>query len=402
MDQAFFPTNSDFDHSTDFFSYNPGLVLDDLSPPPLDPGADEGDEDMENEEDEADLGAISSLNNFGTLSSSANASSDSQQASQVAFADELPLSLNKSLFGDSLPMTDLDFDLQASIYQTFSSEFELDKILNSSNTAATSDSANANNNTNNIPATTTTSELIQDFTSNLPQPATALDSSSTIDNQVMAYKTQLSLEQDNILPFIPNTAASSQLVLPEPDFTFSTTASENSSPLSSTSSTTNTTPHPPASAKAKPNNSINSSSSTPSSQSISSVSTQSVPRPSVLSMQSRTAAAAVAAATRTPLSTKADPVRTDEERKRRNRVYAKRSRDLKNQKYRESITKNKDLERRVDMVAKENQELKLENQRLEFLLKEMRQKLVLHGISDKDDLSQFHMCSHSHLKKEDY
>lgn len=66
-----------------------------------------------------------------------------------------------------------------------------------------------------------------------------------------------------------------------------------------------------------------------------------------------------------------EPIRTDEERKRRNRIYAKRSRDLKNQKFKESMEKNKQLEKQLESYKLENQQLKRRNQELEFQLKEL-------------------------------
>lgn len=71
-----------------------------------------------------------------------------------------------------------------------------------------------------------------------------------------------------------------------------------------------------------------------------------------------------------------EPARTDQERKRRNRVYAKRSRDLKNQKYREAMDLNKDLQVRLKTLQEANQKLKLRNQRLEYEVKEFGHKFM--------------------------
>lgn len=69
-----------------------------------------------------------------------------------------------------------------------------------------------------------------------------------------------------------------------------------------------------------------------------------------------------------------EPVRTEEERKRRNRVYAKRSRDLKNMKYKEAMDLNEDLKRQLRQLQEENHELKLDNQRLSFQVKEYQHR----------------------------
>lgn len=66
--------------------------------------------------------------------------------------------------------------------------------------------------------------------------------------------------------------------------------------------------------------------------------------------------------------------RSEEERKRRNRVYAKRSRDLKNLKYREAVDLNKDLQLRIKALQEANQKLKLRNQSLEYEVKQYRHK----------------------------
>lgn len=357
MNQDYSFATNDLEYSsTDFLSYGPSFLgMDDLSastPPPLDPGA-EGDEDMENEDDETDLGAISSFGALGTLNAysgiptNATASSDGQQASKVAFADELPMSLDKNnLFGDSLSINDFDFDLQASIYQAFSSEFDVDKVLAQNNIP--------NNSQESTPAVKP--EPVEDINATMASTLSSIDNSSTLSHNSTPDSLTAAM-QEPLAPFLSSTSPVD---------------------LESASSTLSTPSTSPASSHRR-------------TLSISSQQ-QHLPRRSVLSMQSRTAAAAVAAATCTSLP-KEDPARTDEERKRRNRVYAKRSRDLKNQKYRDSMVKNKDLESRINMVTKENQELKMENQRLEFLLKEMRQKLILHGIPEKDDISKFRICA---------
>lgn len=74
------------------------------------------------------------------------------------------------------------------------------------------------------------------------------------------------------------------------------------------------------------------------------------------------------------MSTTMEPARTEEERKRRNRVYAKRSRDLKNQKYKETLDINKDLQQQLKLLQEENQELKLQNQQLSYQVKEFLHK----------------------------
>lgn len=90
--------------------------------------------------------------------------------------------------------------------------------------------------------------------------------------------------------------------------------------------------------------------------------------------------AAITAPSSTSSSTAASadsvPELTEAERKRRNRVYAKRSRDLKNQKYRDAIELNKDLQQRLKAMQEANQKLKLRNQSLEVEVKETRQKLA--------------------------
>lgn len=76
-------------------------------------------------------------------------------------------------------------------------------------------------------------------------------------------------------------------------------------------------------------------------------------------------------------STGPETVRTEEERKRRNRVYAKRSRDLKNLKYKEALDLNKDLQSRLKALQEDNKQLKLRNQRLEFEAKESKRKFEI-------------------------
>lgn len=67
---------------------------------------------------------------------------------------------------------------------------------------------------------------------------------------------------------------------------------------------------------------------------------------------------------------------TDEERKHRNRLYAKKSRNLKNQKYLESIEVNKRLEARVKELQDENLKTKLLNQILQNELNLCRLKIA--------------------------
>lgn len=408
MNPDYFPAASDFESTTSFLGYNTDFVLDDLSPPPLDPGA-EGDEDMENEEDETDMGVLSSfngigaLNTLGAISANPSANSDNQQTSKVAFADELSMPISNSMFNDSLPISDMDFDFTASIYQNLSAEFDLEKFLNNSNntednkvsgdnkfaidsisTTPTTNIATltSNNTTSASVISSNTNDNTNDTNASVALNNNQRNSSSCLNmNQHIAdFRDRLSLDSEPVLPFIPNTA-STQLVLPEPTrFEFS---SVTSSPLSSSSKSSKDIPSTTTKNRRTSSTSSNMSTS------------------SVLKMQNHTVAAAISAASRAPLS-KNEPVHTDEERKRRNRVYAKRSRDLKNQKYRESMTKNKDLEERIDSVTKENQELKLQNQRLEFLLKEARQKLITYGVSETDEVLDFHLCSRSHIKKEKF
>lgn len=73
-------------------------------------------------------------------------------------------------------------------------------------------------------------------------------------------------------------------------------------------------------------------------------------------------------------SSSQDPVRSEEERKRRNRVYAKRSRDLKNMKYKEAMELNADLQKMLKQLQEENHELKLANQRLSYEVKEFKHR----------------------------
>lgn len=385
MNNDYLPTAAaNFEYSADSMTYSHRITSDDLSPPPLDPGA-EGDEDMENDDDESDMGALSSLNSFRTIPSAVNNSPSNQQTSQVAFADELPLPLNKSIFNDSLPITNMDFSLQNSIYQTFSTEYELDKILNSNNTnnmnSAITAAQTARTHSQTVTATTAMGPFI---------------SSQALNQNTMDYKNQPVLGQGNVLPFIPNTVAT-KLVLPEPNFSYN-----SASALPSRSfSTPSVFPMTTSSNDGSRRSSTRQSSSAHSQSTIRRSSAPST-RSSTSSSPSSSSSSASSGSVTKSAFLKNETVRTDEERKRRNRVYAKRSRDLKNQKYRESLNKNKDLEHRVEVITKHNQALKLENQRLEFLLKEIRQKLALHGISDRDVFAKLQNSSRTRIKKEKY
>lgn len=64
------------------------------------------------------------------------------------------------------------------------------------------------------------------------------------------------------------------------------------------------------------------------------------------------------------------PAKTEEDRKRRNRIYAKRSRDLKTIKFKQAIAHNKILEEQLRQLQEENNKLKFENQQLSFRIKE--------------------------------
>ncbi|CDO55782.1 hypothetical protein, no similarity [Geotrichum candidum] len=76
-------------------------------------------------------------------------------------------------------------------------------------------------------------------------------------------------------------------------------------------------------------------------------------------------------------------VKREEERKRRNRIYAKRSRDLKNVKFKQTIDLNKELEKKLRKLEEENQTLKLQNQELAFQVKESQFKLKLQSFAKR-------------------
>lgn len=76
-------------------------------------------------------------------------------------------------------------------------------------------------------------------------------------------------------------------------------------------------------------------------------------------------------------------VKREEERKRRNRIYAKRSRDLKNVKFKQTIDLNEELEKKLRKLEEENQKLKLQNQELAFRVKESQFKLELQSFAKR-------------------
>lgn len=69
------------------------------------------------------------------------------------------------------------------------------------------------------------------------------------------------------------------------------------------------------------------------------------------------------------------PVKTEEDRKRRNRIYAKRSRDLKTIKFKQAIAHNKVLEEQLRQLQEENNKLKFESQKLLFQIREYKFQL---------------------------
>lgn len=70
------------------------------------------------------------------------------------------------------------------------------------------------------------------------------------------------------------------------------------------------------------------------------------------------------AATPLPLTASGTPL-TDDMRKHRNRIYAKRSRDLKNNKYKEVVSCNEQLQREIEELRQENETLARVNEELE-------------------------------------
>lgn len=73
-----------------------------------------------------------------------------------------------------------------------------------------------------------------------------------------------------------------------------------------------------------------------------------------------------------------EPVRTEEERKRRNRVYAKRSRDLKNQKYKEAMILNENLQARLKEREQKHHELELQHQKVLRRVQELEHRLEIY------------------------
>lgn len=78
------------------------------------------------------------------------------------------------------------------------------------------------------------------------------------------------------------------------------------------------------------------------------------------------------------LTSFSEPVRTEEERKRRNRVYAKRSRDLKNQKYKEAMILNDNLQARLKEREQKHHELELQHQKVLRRVQELEHRLEIY------------------------
>lgn len=93
------------------------------------------------------------------------------------------------------------------------------------------------------------------------------------------------------------------------------------------------------------------------------------PRDSVVSLSRNSTSSA------SSLPDSGETVRTEEERKARNRIYAKRSRDLKNQKFKEAMDLNKELQKKLQRSEDQNWALQKKLKSAEDEKNEMRNRI---------------------------
>lgn len=353
-------------YSTDFAPYDglTGDVLSENNPPPLDHGADgeDEDDDIDIDEDDDEEQARDIIDDVHVRSLGATeASSDAQKTSNVAILD------NGAANADSFLLSDFTESTKPGIYDTPYLWLDYDEKL------LPQTIIESNTNSLDITATTNTQAM------NIAADST-ISAQDTFKQELTLQELQISDSPSMLVDFLPTSASTTATT---PSITTPSTGAFLPSYARQPSLIASVSPSP-IQQLSLPESRLSTSSSRNSKTSHSEADFESPESESIDDL--------------TPLPK--EPIRTDEERKRRNRVYAKRSRDLKNQKYRDSMEKSKTLEQRLAQTSKENLELKMKNQSLEFRIKELEHMLQLRGAvgDDKLDLSHshFHVCSHTH------
>ncbi|VVT53699.1 uncharacterized protein SAPINGB_P003705 [Magnusiomyces paraingens] len=418
MDQNYLSADFyvDLTSTSSVYSYDglPGDLLSENNPPPLDHGVD-GDDDVDIDEEEEDVENVIDNVHVRSLGSTNN-NSDAQKSSVLdgvtseQFFLNLPEIDTKSFIYDSTYFLLEPEEKSAPKFSDMNTNtpvvadpFDQQSLNNIISTHNTENNMSITTNSNSLDITAMNTQIVpaikleslQDHTTSPPvnnHSHTTTDSESAL------------LEQpDLLMSLLP--ASQMQQTSPSPEFTKSSLKQSPNVPSIipspsehelSTSASTNTSGFLPYSSHSSP--ALQSPPQLPLPELRSRKNSSSNVRPTInkisapktsSNVSSMNSYSSLSAADLTPLPT--DPIHTDEERKRRNRIYAKRSRDLKNQKYKESMDKNKLMERKMDELTRENNELKLSNQRMEFKIKQLEQQLRFYGIDNgKQDLD--HSC----------